>query len=81
MSRYVLDASVIVKWLIPENPDEHNVQESLALLMLYVKAVSLYINLATGRYKIRGIVSESFIFWRNFLLPGREFSIHHFIQE
>jgi predicted nucleic acid-binding protein len=32
MSQYVLDASVIVKWLIPENPDEHNVAEALALL-------------------------------------------------
>ncbi len=32
MNMYVLDASVIVKWLIPENPDEHNVTEALALL-------------------------------------------------
>ncbi len=32
MNHYVLDASVIVKWLIPENPDEHNVDEALALL-------------------------------------------------
>jgi len=32
MSRYVLDASVIVKWLIPENPKEHNMAEALALL-------------------------------------------------
>jgi len=32
MSLYVLDASVIVKWLIPEKPDEHNVTEALALL-------------------------------------------------
>ncbi|MGH8477601.1 MAG: type II toxin-antitoxin system VapC family toxin [Methylococcales bacterium] len=32
MSLYVLDASVIVKWLIPENPDEHNVAQALALL-------------------------------------------------
>lgn len=32
MSLYVLDASVIVKWLIPENPEEHNVKKSLELL-------------------------------------------------
>ena len=32
MNLYVLDASVIVKWLIPENLNEHNVSEALALL-------------------------------------------------
>ena len=32
MNLYVLDASVIVKWLLPENPNEHNVSEALALL-------------------------------------------------
>lgn len=32
MSQYVLDASVIVKWLIPENPAECNVEEVWALL-------------------------------------------------
>jgi len=43
MSLYVLEASVIVKWLIPENPDEHNVQESLALLYaLREVSISVY---------------------------------------
>lgn len=32
MTHYVLDASVIVKWLIPESPDEPNVAEALAIL-------------------------------------------------
>ena len=32
MNQFVLDASVIIKWLIPENPDEQNVAEALALL-------------------------------------------------
>ncbi len=32
MNRYVLDASVIVKWLIPESPIEHDVEQALALL-------------------------------------------------
>jgi predicted nucleic acid-binding protein len=32
MNRYVLDASVIVKWLIPESPTEHHVEQALALL-------------------------------------------------
>jgi predicted nucleic acid-binding protein len=32
MNLFVLDASVIIKWLIPENPDEQNVAEALALL-------------------------------------------------
>ena len=31
MNRYVLDASVIVKWLIPESPTEHDVEQALAL--------------------------------------------------
>ena len=30
MSTYVLDASVIVKWLIPENPQEKDVEKALA---------------------------------------------------
>jgi predicted nucleic acid-binding protein len=32
MNLFVLDASVIIKWLIPENPDEQNVTEALELL-------------------------------------------------
>ena len=32
MNQFVLDSSVIIKWLIPENPDEQNVAEALALL-------------------------------------------------
>ena len=32
MNRYVLDASVIVKWLIPESPTEQHVEQALALL-------------------------------------------------
>ncbi len=31
MNRYVLDASVIVKWLIPESPTEPDVEQVLAL--------------------------------------------------
>lgn len=32
MSRYVLDASVIVKWLVPESPQERHVEQAFALL-------------------------------------------------
>ena len=32
MIRYVIDASVAIKWLIPENPEEQDVPQALALL-------------------------------------------------
>ena len=32
MIRYVIDASVAIKWLVPENPEEQDVPQALALL-------------------------------------------------
>jgi len=32
VSRYVIDASVAIKWMVPENPEERDVPQALALL-------------------------------------------------
>jgi predicted nucleic acid-binding protein len=32
MIRYVIDASVAIKWLVPENPEEQDVPQALAML-------------------------------------------------
>lgn len=32
MTRYVLDASVAIKWMVPENPEEQDVPQALVLL-------------------------------------------------
>ena len=32
MMRYVLDASVAIKWMVPENPEEQDVPQALVLL-------------------------------------------------
>ena len=42
MIRYVIDASVAIKWLVPENPEEQDVPQALVLL----DALELSINRA-----------------------------------
>jgi predicted nucleic acid-binding protein len=41
--RYVIDASVAIKWMVPENPEEQDVRQALALLDALKKGdIALY---------------------------------------
>lgn len=43
MIRYVIDASVAIKWMVPENPEEQDVRQALALLDALKKGdIALY---------------------------------------
>lgn len=58
MIRYVIDASVAIKWLVPENPEEQDVPQALALLDALKNSDIIFYQPAHWEAEVAGVLSR-----------------------